>query len=252
MPLPVVAEHVIRRRDALLQSQAQLMEKRHTIMLELRRIDRELADCRATARFFGLDVEFPTNAPEYVEQIEKERAERERAMRIASPRERERAEAAAEATKHNAEARRRILELARAQPSGQRDKPTAPVEEAPKAPISETPKSAATFVLDARPAHFHLGGGPATQTHSIRTLRDVVIDRLKSAGEDGVKAAQIRDFYERTYGRVIHEKTVGMTLYRLQAERIVRREGHIWFFVPPEARAENPGGDTPGPINSGT
>ena len=52
-----------------------------------------------------------------------------------------------------------------------------------------------------------------------------------------------------TYRGEIHEKTVGMTLYRLLQDKLVRREGHTWFLVPqPIAETKNPGGETPGQI----
>jgi hypothetical protein len=90
----------------------------------------------------------------------------------------------------------------------------------------------------------------ATGRHLLpQTLRDVILERLKVAGSEGSKAAPIGEFYERTFGRIIHEKTVGMTLYRLQKDGLVRHEGHTWFLAPPKAETGNPGADTPGPIN---
>jgi hypothetical protein len=80
----------------------------------------------------------------------------------------------------------------------------------------------------------------------------VIIERLAAAGAAGAKASSIREFYERASGKSIHEKTVGMTLYRLQGEGLVRREGHVWFSALPKAETENPGGDTPGPFNPAT
>jgi len=42
---------------------------------------------------------------------------------------------------------------------------------------------------------------------------------------------------------------IGMTLYRLSQDGLVRREGRTWFFVPSQAaETKNPGGDTPGLI----
>lgn len=77
-------------------------------------------------------------------------------------------------------------------------------------------------------------------------LSDIALDRLKAAGTEGSKAAPIQDFIERTYSTKIHEKTVGMTLYRLLKTGKVRREGHLWFFVPPDAATKNPGVGAPG------
>jgi hypothetical protein len=76
----------------------------------------------------------------------------------------------------------------------------------------------------------------------------VVRNYLKEAGERGAKASEIRAFIQEKYARTVHEKTVGMTLYRLSKLKSppVRREGHTWFFVPPPAETENPGGEAPG------
>jgi hypothetical protein len=79
-------------------------------------------------------------------------------------------------------------------------------------------------------------------------VREVILDRLKEAGDKGDKAANIRQFIETTYSTEIHEKTVGMTLYRLLKRNEVRRKGHTWFFVPPKAGTKNPGASTPGSI----
>jgi len=79
-------------------------------------------------------------------------------------------------------------------------------------------------------------------------IGEIILDRLKVAGSDGSKAAEIKRFILNTYEADIHEKTVGMTLYRLQKDGAVRRDGHVWFLASPEA--ENPGADTPGPAVS--
>src|SRR5262249_12063494 len=81
--------------------------------------------------------------------------------------------------------------------------------------------------------------GPA----KLPPLADLVRDRLREAGEVGSKAALIRYYIEKTYGVSIHEKSVGMTLYRLLKKRQVRRAGHTWFIV---AQAMNPGVSAPG------
>lgn len=81
-------------------------------------------------------------------------------------------------------------------------------------------------------------------------IAKVVLSYLKSVGSRGTKAAEIRAYIDTTYHQDIHEKTVGMTLYRLQKAGSVRRDGHHWFLASQEAA--NPGGDTPGPINART
>lgn len=79
-------------------------------------------------------------------------------------------------------------------------------------------------------------------------LADIIVDRLTVAGEEGSKAAAIRRYIRNTYNADIHEKSVGMTLYRLQSAGRVRRDGQTWFLASPEAK--NPGESPPGLINS--
>lgn len=81
-------------------------------------------------------------------------------------------------------------------------------------------------------------------------ISEIVLERLLAAGDVGSKAADIREFIEKTYDIEIHEKTAGMTLYRLQVQGKVRREGHTWFFVPQSAETKNPGVAAPGPNHS--
>lgn len=79
-------------------------------------------------------------------------------------------------------------------------------------------------------------------------IRDRVLDFLEKAGAHGSKAAPIRAYLEQVHGQKTHEKTVGMTLYRLLKEGLVKRNGHVWFIASSEAK--NPGAVTPGPDNS--
>ena len=78
------------------------------------------------------------------------------------------------------------------------------------------------------------------------TVREAVINALKHVGPWGAKASQLRLDYEQQHGTKLHDKTIGMTLYRLSKETppLVRREGRTWFF----AEAKNPGVGAPGNI----
>jgi len=94
---------------------------------------------------------------------------------------------------------------------------------------------------------------PKEVRRQMPRIKDIVLDCLKAAGPEGTKAAKIKRYIESTYLADIHEKTVGMTLYRLSQskEKPVRREGQTWFFVPSKAETKNPGVDAPGHINRG-
>lgn len=78
------------------------------------------------------------------------------------------------------------------------------------------------------------------------TARDIVLEELRKAGDAGRKAADLRQVITRAIGREIHEKTAGMTLYRLSRDKLVRRVGRTWFIVPPKAETVNPGVAAPG------
>jgi hypothetical protein len=62
-------------------------------------------------------------------------------------------------------------------------------------------------------------------------IAEIIFEQLKAAGDDGSKAADIRRYIFRTYKSDIHEKTVGMTLNRMQAAGQVRRDGRSWYLV---------------------
>lgn len=82
-------------------------------------------------------------------------------------------------------------------------------------------------------------------------VREVVLGYLRHAFPEGAKASEIRKFVENVRKAPLHEKTIGMTLYRLSKDGIVERKGgRTWFYVPSQTEAENPGGATPGLINS--
>jgi hypothetical protein len=83
------------------------------------------------------------------------------------------------------------------------------------------------------------------------SVRETVLGHLKLVGRSGAKAHAIREAYEQQFGAKLHEKTIGMTLYRLSKEipPLARREGRTWFFVQPEGETKNPGGETPGHID---
>jgi hypothetical protein len=66
------------------------------------------------------------------------------------------------------------------------------------------------------------GGPPA----SMPTVREIALAQLRIAGDAGTRAAAIRDYIAQTYHHQVHEKTVGMTLYRLLKLGLARREGH--------------------------
>lgn len=169
----------------LLNNRLQIKAERERLDQRDREVDRGLADVRATARLFNLDLQLPS-------------ADDPGALR---------GSVGQSAIVHVSRPRLTVRETAHSEPL----------------PLTEPPK---------RPP-----------------IRDIVLERVEEAGSEGTRAARIRRYIERVYGNDLHEKTVGMTLYRLKQDGLVRRDGQTWFFVPPQAETENPGAGTPGPDN---
>lgn len=80
-------------------------------------------------------------------------------------------------------------------------------------------------------------------------VREIVLERLKIAERRGAKASDIRSYIEMLRGKKLHDKTIGMTLYRLSMDGLARREGRIWYYVPPPGEGVNSGGGMPGLAN---
>lgn len=117
----------------------------------------------------------------------------------------------------------------------------------PAQPITEIDRMASTNVDDDFEELIKSVLNEDASPPSMPRIRDVVLDRLRIAGDAGAKAKELRDFIEQTYKTEIHEKTVGMTLYRLKKAELVRIDGRTWFLAKPEgAGTRNPGGETPG------
>lgn len=71
-----------------------------------------------------------------------------------------------------------------------------------------------------------------------QSVRDMVSKILLDAHPGTLRAADIRARLAELGFETLHEKTVGMTLYRLSQDGIVERKGLDWSFVPLEKRQE--------------
>jgi hypothetical protein len=67
-------------------------------------------------------------------------------------------------------------------------------------------------------------------THRDGPLREIIAAQLSPVA--GKKVREIREFLRKSHGEEFHEKTVGMTLYRLMKAGLARREGRLWFATP--------------------
>jgi hypothetical protein len=79
-------------------------------------------------------------------------------------------------------------------------------------------------------------------------IKDIVLQQVEMAGDQGARATDIRQFIEKTYLTRIHEKTVGMTLFRLSKQGLVTRDGRTWFAAK-SVETKNPAGATAGPTS---
>jgi hypothetical protein len=84
-------------------------------------------------------------------------------------------------------------------------------------------------------------------TPTVRTtpsVRDLVTEQLQRAHPEPLRAAALRDWLLEHQKMDVHEKTVGMTLYRLAQKGLARRERHNWFWVPETERDNRPEGQS--------
>jgi hypothetical protein len=86
------------------------------------------------------------------------------------------------------------------------------------------------------PAAPNLSPLPAGPIVMVRpTIKAMVLEAAEKAYPSPVRASGVRlDLATRGY--TIHEKTVGMTLYRWSVRGCTRRDGRDWYFVPPAQR----------------
>lgn len=88
-----------------------------------------------------------------------------------------------------------------------------------------------------------LGVADAAQGYGAPSIRAMVAEELKNAGPAGAQAAAIRRTIENRLARKLHDKTIGMTLYRLARSGAAHRSGRTWFASEatgaPEAEAEH-------------
>ena len=75
-----------------------------------------------------------------------------------------------------------------------------------------------------------------SKTAQKRTVREFILDEAKKAHPNPVRAGLIQKALEAERGEKVHYKTVGMTLYRLSIDGLMKRNKYDWFFVPEENR----------------
>jgi len=191
------AKAIIEAYRRLSEARERLSVERAGLTRELRLNERSMSDCRAAARFFGIDDRLPAT------DDRAETALHEQALRNARI--------------HSA------------------------VQEAAVAPIRTVWRSfnshaVSTDEMPALPMHLDQATHQTQADESpapspVRPpLREYLLLELQRAGAAGAKAAALRASFQEHFHIEIHEKTVGMTLYRLSQNREVHRRGHFWFY----------------------
>lgn len=91
---------------------------------------------------------------------------------------------------------------------------------------------AAARVLEVKIPELKDQGGTQTRSSGHGQFREQVIEILKAAYPNKLKAAEVGRQAEARLGSHVHPKTPSMTLTRLGKEGIVGRQGRLWYYVP--------------------
>lgn len=67
-------------------------------------------------------------------------------------------------------------------------------------------------------------------TDGSMTAADIILDALSESFPKPLRSGELRQIIQERLGRPIHQKTPGMSLYRLAKAGKVRREGVNWFL----------------------
>lgn len=221
------AEKIFARRDQLLSEQRSVKDQQSALAVREREIDRELAECRAAARFFNIEFEIAVPNRE-INELQTRMHHFSMRMREAERRGDlpEAEELQQRVRMYQAQLRDVMIRKEREEAQGRLLIPSSTEENV-----------VAQSVLPRKP--------------KMPKMRDIALDRLREAGSVGQKASVIQKYIENTYSVKIHDKTVGMTLYRLSKENLVHRDGQVWFFGSQNERSEDspesPSASAPGP-----
>lgn len=210
---------VLRVRDELLLARLSVRQRLNAVMAEDRAIERKLEDLRAAGRVFDQHIAVPRQEEAY---------------------------ASLDALKAEMRAIRGGNEWIPGQSEPVTIEEIRAVRERRKAP---PPKDAFKVHEQAMLLPEDDGDDDDADSSKRASIKDLALGYVQ-LHEEGVKAEQIRKWLFSVYGIRTHDKTVGMTLYRLSKEGLVHREGHTWFPGSGSPETENPGGETPGLVES--
>ncbi len=197
------AAKIFAQRDRLLRERSALRDEQVKLSVRDREIERELAECQAAAKFFDVVFDPLENDQEIIELRERIRMYRSRAEDF---RTRGSSGEASSWLRRAAEFEERLRSLSdqKLAEFGQKSLVLASAEVGADEPA------------------------PARQAK----VKDAVLNRLREIAPNGERSLALRQYIERVNLLHVHEKTVGMTLYRLSQEGIVHRKGQTWFYGP--------------------
>lgn len=76
-----------------------------------------------------------------------------------------------------------------------------------------------------------MGRDDLSQKANKATIPQAIMELLKIKSAEGAPISEIRDYLKAAHDLKVHEKSPGMTLFRLQKQGLVKRDGRKWFFV---------------------
>ncbi len=210
------AERIFARRDQLLAEQRSVKSQQSILAMRERAIDRELAECHAAAKFFNIELEVPV--------ADREIADLQGQLHHYSIRAREAARRGDHAEAEELHQRIAVMQVRLRDAAARKDRDEAQGRLLITTSLDESIPAKESLITSKKP--------------NLPKMRDIALDRLREAGQAGQKAPAIQKYIESTYSVKIHDKTVGMTLYRLSKENLVHRSGQIWFYGPASERSE--------------
>lgn len=77
----------------------------------------------------------------------------------------------------------------------------------------------------------------AADEDNPRTVKEHAIEAAHRSYPNPIRSSALRRQLD-ALGIKVHEKTIGMTFYRLSRDGVLRRSGWDWFFVPPSQRPD--------------
>lgn len=94
---------------------------------------------------------------------------------------------------------------------------------------------------------FQIDLKPNVSEAKTPTVKEFIVERARLAFPKPVRAAALRRAFEEMSNKTVHDKTFGMSLYRLSLEGVMKREGNAdWYFVPEDQREQMPSAPEPG------